>query len=148
MTTVIKSIEINTTLDGIRPYYAHPVHTPQWAKAIYLWEPEENWPSPGAQARMGIKSGGLKIEGTATTIAYDPETMNHHFQLEPNNMEPMDFRYDFAESDGRTMVTATVDYTIPGSFLGQVLDKLFVERQNSKDLADGLANLKVMAEGG
>ena len=46
-----------------------------------------------------------------------------------------------------TTVTARVDYTIPGSYLGQILDKLFVERQNSRDMADNLRRLKEMAEG-
>lgn len=146
MTTISRSITINTPLDGIRPYYAHPVHTPQWAAVMYLWEPDEAWPSVGATAKMGLKSGGFKIEGIATTLEYDPETMQHHFRLEPSDMEPMDFWYTFDEDDGRTMVNARVEYTIPGSFLGQILDKVYVERQNSKDLENNLARLKSMAE--
>ena len=147
MTSITKSVVINTPLDGIRPYYAHPVHTLQWAQAVYLFEPEEAWPSAGSTAKMGIKSGGLKIEGVATTVEYDPETMNHHWQLEPANMDVMDFWYNFDKGEGQTTVTARVDYTIPGSYLGQILDKLFVERQNAKDIEDGLSRLKEMAEG-
>jgi uncharacterized membrane protein len=147
MTSITQSITINTGLDGIRPYYAHPDHTPEWAQVMYLWEPDEAWPSAGATARMGLKSGGFKIEGTATTLEYDPETMRHHFRLEPADMEPMQFWYTFEEGEGETTVTARVDYTIPGSYLGQILDKLFVERQNSRDMADNLRRLKEMAEG-
>jgi uncharacterized membrane protein len=147
MTVVTKSITINTPLEAIRPYYAHPVNTPKWAQVIYLWEPDENWPNAGATAKMGLKSGGVKMQGTATTLEYDPETMQHHFQLQPANMDAMDFWYSFDEGHGQTTVTARVDYTIPGSYLGQILDKLFVERQNAKDMEDSLARLKEMAEG-
>ena len=96
---------------------------------------------------MGIKSGGLKFEGVATSLEYDPDTMRHHFIHEPKNLDPTDFLYTFDERDSKTAVTVVIDYTIPGSYLGHILDKLFVERQNAKDLEEGLARLKEMAEG-
>lgn len=147
MTTITRTIEINATRDTIRKYYAHPVYTPQWANRLYLWEPEEDWPAAGSTAKMGFKSGGLEVEGVATTLSYDLRTMQHHFRLEAKSFAPMDFRYRFDENDGKTAVTYKIDYTIPGSFLGQVLDKLFVERQNTRDTEQMLANLKALAEG-
>jgi uncharacterized membrane protein len=147
MTTIIKSVEINATRDIIRKYYAHPVNTPKWAHTLTLWEPDEAWPSVGTTAKMGIKSGGLTLQGNATTLAYDDETMAHHWRYESKNMPPMAFWYTFEERDGKTTVTQRSEYTIPGSFLGKALDKLFVERQNSKDIEQQLINLKALAEG-
>lgn len=51
-------------------------------------------------------------------------------------------------SDGATQVRVIVDYTVPGSFLGAIADKLFIERQNEKDLRQTLANLKRVLEEG
>lgn len=147
MTIISKSIEINASREIIRQFYAHPVYTRQWAQTVYLFKPENAWPAAGSKAEMGIKSGGLKIEGVATSVSYDPATMQHHFRLEPKNFDPMDFHYTFDEKDGQTVVTAVAEYTIPGSYLGQILDKLFVERQNTKDVEAGLVRLKAMAEG-
>lgn len=146
MTTITKSIKINATRDIIRKYYAHPVNTPKWAHTLTLWEPDEAWPSAGATAKMGIKSGGLSLEGNATTLAYDDKTMAHHWRYESKNMPSVTFWYTFDEGDGKTTVTQKVAYTIPGSFLGKALDKLFVERQNAKDIEQQLANLKSLAE--
>jgi uncharacterized membrane protein len=149
MTTITQSVEINATRDTIRQYYAHPVHTPQWSTAITLWEPDEAWPSVGSTARMGIKSGGIDVKGVATTVAYDDETMAHHWHYVPDNsMPPFDCWYTFDEQDGKTTATAKIDYTVPGSIFGKALDKLFVERQNAKDIEEGLLNLKAMAEEG
>lgn len=146
MTTIIQSIEINATREIIRQYYAHPVHTPQWAQVITRWEPEEAWPNTGSTAKMGLKSGGLTLDGIAT-LSYDDETMAHHWRYEPNKgMPPFETWYTFNEQNGKTTVTAKVEYTIPGSFFGKALDKLFVERQNTKDIQQNLANLKAMAE--
>ncbi|KAA3662314.1 MAG: SRPBCC family protein [Chloroflexi bacterium] len=147
MTTITKSIEINANRDTIRQYYAHPVHTPQWAHGLTLWEPDESWPSVGAIAKMGTKSGGISAEGISTTLAYNDETMAHHFRFEPKRLPPMEFWFTFEEHDGKTTVTQKAEYTIPGSFLGKALDKLIVERQNARDFEQGLVNLKAMAEG-
>jgi uncharacterized membrane protein len=47
-----------------------------------------------------------------------------------------------------TFVKVRVDYTVPGgAFLGAIADKLFVEKQNQKDLEQSLADLKRMLEG-
>jgi len=148
MTTIIISVEMNATHDTIRQYYAHPVHTPQWSHILTLWEPDEAWPGVGSKAKMGIKSGGINVEGIATTLAYDDETMGHHWRYDPTNqMPPFESWYTFDEQNGKTVVTAKVEYTIPGNFLGKALDKLFVERQNTKDIEQSLVNLKAMAEG-
>ena len=148
MTTIIKSIEINAPRDVIRKYYAHPINTPKWSHIITVWEPEASWPNTGSTAKMGVKSGGLNMVGVATTIAYDEETMAHHFRHEPDNqmMAPSDVWFTFDENDGKTVVTEKLDYTIPGSYLGKALDKLFVERQTAKDTEQQLANLKSLAE--
>jgi len=146
MATIIKSVEINAPRDTIRKYYAHPVHTPQWAHTLTLWEPDEAWPSAGSTVKMGAKSGGLTLEGVATTLAYDDETMAHHWRYEPKHMPPMEFWFTIKEGDGTTTVTQRAEYTIPGSFLGKALDKLFVERQNARDIEQQLINLKALVE--
>ena len=53
----------------------------------------------------------------------------------------------FPEMAG-TRVKVRVEYTVPGgAMIGAVLDKLFVEKQNQKDLEQSLANLKQLLEG-
>lgn len=147
MTTIIKSVEINAPRDIIRKYYAHPVYTPKWSHTLTAWEPEEAWPNLGTTAKMDIKSGGVHVKGTATTLAYDEETMAHHWRHDnEHNLPPFESWYTFDEADGKTTVTAKVEYTVPGSFLGKALDRLFVERQNAKDVEQGLRNLKSLAE--
>ena len=148
MTTITKVVEINATRDTIRKYYAHPVHTPQWSQALTAWEPDEAWPGVGSKAKIGINSGGINVDGVATTLAYDDETMDHHWRYDPTNqMPPFDCWYTFDEQDGKTTVTVKIEYTLPGSFLGQAIDKLFVEQQNAKDIEQQLVNLKALAEG-
>lgn len=47
-----------------------------------------------------------------------------------------------------TQVRVQVEYTVPGgALIGGILDKLFVERQNQRDLEQSLNNLKRLIEG-
>jgi ligand-binding SRPBCC domain-containing protein len=148
MATITRSAEIIATRDTVRQYYANPDYATQWSHIITLWEPDEAWPSAGATARMGVKSAGIAGEGIATSLAYDDETLSHHFRFEPaNRMPPFETWFTFDEQDGKTTVTQKLVYTIPGSFMGKALDKLFVERQNANDMQQQLLNLKAMVEG-
>jgi hypothetical protein len=147
MTTIIKSVVINATRDTIRKYYAHPVLALQWAFTITEWEPDEAWPAVGTTAKMMIKSGGLTPQGVATTLAYDNLTLSHHWRFEPDGiLPPFEVWFTCDEQDGQTTAAQRVEYTIPGSFLGKALDKLFVERQNAKDIQQQLDKLKTLAE--
>ena len=52
-----------------------------------------------------------------------------------------------ATGDGKTLVKVDIDYVVPGGeLIGGMLNKLFVERQNDKDLLQSLANLKQRLE--
>ena len=56
-------------------------------------------------------------------------------------------RWAFVPTEKGTEVTFLMDYEPPASYLGKVLDKLFVERQNRKDISESLQRLKAILEG-
>ena len=56
-------------------------------------------------------------------------------------------RWAFAPTEKGTEVTFLMDYELPASHLGKVLDKLFVERQNRKDISESLQRVKAILEG-
>jgi hypothetical protein len=49
--------------------------------------------------------------------------------------------------DGGTQLDVSIDYTVPGAALGALADKLVIEKQNRKELAESLATLKAKLEG-
>ncbi len=50
-------------------------------------------------------------------------------------------------TDGGSRVELVVDYELPGSFLGEILDRLYVERRNEREAQHSLENLKDLLEG-
>lgn len=149
MTVVTKSIVINAPREAIRPYVNEPDRMRSWNPNIYKWEAGEGWPEAGAQGEIGFKaSGGVDVEGVMTMVEYDPDTLNRTYTIDSNNenFEPSVWKYTYDENDGQTTVTAEVEYTLPGSYLGKVLDKLVVERGNAKLLEESLQHLKRKVE--
>jgi uncharacterized membrane protein len=46
-----------------------------------------------------------------------------------------------------TRFTLKFDYEMPGGGVGKVVDKLVVERMNTKNLEESLENIKALVEG-
>jgi uncharacterized membrane protein len=55
-------------------------------------------------------------------------------------------RWDYEPAEDGTRVTADIDYTVAGSVLGKVADRLFVERMEERAIHQTLENLKFMIE--
>lgn len=146
MSLVQKSMVINASLETIRSYYTDEKYARQIYQNVYKWEPDENWPNTGATAGIGFKTTAMSVEGTVTTVEYDPEKMRHAYRVDSEGVEPAHWEWDFEEKDGQTTVNVQVEYTIPGRILGPALDKLFLERQNAKLLQQSLDNLKALSE--
>jgi uncharacterized membrane protein len=56
------------------------------------------------------------------------------------------FEFDFMPENNATRITIRVDYSLPGSVIGQLMNRLIIEERNLKDLQEGLQNLKQIVE--
>jgi hypothetical protein len=146
MTTVHESTTVNATREQIRPFLYDPEQLLARETAVYRYQPDENWPAVGAQAEVGFKTFLMNIDATNTCLAYDPETLRIEFKQVAAGQEPGHWLYTFDEQDGKTTVSLKIDYTLPGKWLGQVVDRLLVERKNRQQCIDSLAALKQQVE--
>jgi coenzyme Q-binding protein COQ10 len=48
--------------------------------------------------------------------------------------------------NGGTQITTEFDYTVPGSVLGKVADRLLIEKLQRRDFQHSLENLKLLVE--
>lgn len=98
----------------------------------------------GSTFRYEVKSGGIKNWFENKVIKYvENEVMEWKSIAGMKN----EGRWAFAPTEKGTEVTFLMDYELPASYLGKVLDKLFVERQNRKDISESLQRLKAILEG-
>lgn len=145
MTTVHESITINATREQIRPLFFDPESFRARETTIYHYEPAADWPAPGAQCEVGFRTFLMNIDAVNTCRAYDPETMRFEFE-QVSEHGTAQWLYTFDEEKGATTVSLTIDYTLPGSWLGQAVDRLLVERKNRQQVVDSLAALKQQVE--
>ena len=98
----------------------------------------------GATYKYDVKSGGIKtwFENKVTNYVE-----NELMEFKSVGGMKNEGRWAFAPTEKGTEVTFLMDYELPASYLGKVLDKLFVERENRKDIAESLKGLKEILEG-
>ena len=99
---------------------------------------------PGSTFRYEAKSGGIKswFENKITNYV-ESELMEFESVAGMKNRG----KWSFASTPKGTEVTFLFDYELPGSYLGKVIDRVFVERQNRKDVEKSLKRLKDLLEG-
>jgi uncharacterized membrane protein len=86
---------------------------------------------------------GVKIKGEHEVLE-----MRENEYLKVKTISGIDstFEFIFTPADTGSQLTIRVDYRLPGSIIGQLLNKLVIEQKNEADLEEGLANLKRILE--
>ncbi|MBN1284344.1 MAG: SRPBCC family protein [Anaerolineae bacterium] len=148
MPHVEKSIVINLPPETVFQFIANqPERMPEW------WGPmkEQKRITP-APTVLGSKSSYVyelmkfRVKGEHEVKAITP---NRHMRIEV--LTGIDCTFDFKfEPVGAsaTRLTVNVDYTTPGGILGEVANKLIIEKKNEEAWEEGLATLKHLLESG
>jgi uncharacterized membrane protein len=89
------------------------------------------------------KMGGMTFNGETRMKVYDAP---RRAVYETSGGIPSTWEWSLAEIGDAVQVSLSLDYTMPGSLLGAIANKLLLERQNEKVIENQLANLKRMAE--
>ncbi len=97
----------------------------------------------GATFKYEVKSGGIKNWFENKITKYSEKE-----GIEWKSIAGMknEGGWSFTATKKGTEVTFFMDYELPASYLGKLLDKLFVERENRKDVNQSLQNLKAILE--
>lgn len=89
---------------------------------------------------------GLRVPVTSRVVEYTltPQESQWRATIEGPLNGKQHWSY-VAEGD-KTRITARLDYTIPGSILGQIANRLVIERIQERNLQQTLENLKLLSE--
>ncbi|MCZ7545003.1 MAG: SRPBCC family protein [Anaerolineae bacterium] len=124
-----------------------PEQMPAWWPPI---EAQERVTPP--PTRVGSRSSYVyKMMGVGIRGEHEVKEMTPNAHLKVTTISGIDSTFDFhfePAGEGSTRLVVRVDYTLPGSFLGQMLNRLVIEKKNEEDLITGLQNLKAMLESG
>jgi uncharacterized protein YndB with AHSA1/START domain len=145
MASVEKTMDINAPVAMVFDFVANqPDRMADWWPPIELQERVTPAPTEvGSVSRYVYDMMGVKIKGEHKVIEM---SVNERIVVETTSGIDSTFDFMFAPADGGTRLTIRVDYKLPGSVLGQLLNRLAIEQKNTRDLEDGLDNLKQMLE--
>ena len=146
MPKVEKSITINVPIETAYALVAdQPERMKEWWPPIELQERVTPPPTIiGSRSQYVYNMLGIKIKGEHEVLQLTP---NQHIYVKTITGIDSTFDFQFERIDNsRTEITIRVDYRLPGSVLGRILDKVLLERENVKNLEQGLENLKNLLE--
>lgn len=145
MPYVEHSVDIAAPPSAIFSLIAHqPERQPQWWPNFDLQERVTPPPTTfGSRLRYVYNMMGIRLKGEHEVIDYAEAQ-----RLVIQTISGLDSIFEFTftpEAEG-TRLTVRMDYALPGSMLGQLLNRLTLESSNERDLHLALTNLKALVE--
>ncbi len=143
MTHIEKSVVINTPAEKIYDILNDPTRASELNPNLTLlsYTPAA---IGGYDNTWEYKMAGRKFSGETKIVEFQPP---HRMVYDTTGGIPSHWVWSLQSQEGGAKVSLSLDYTMPGSLLGAVVDKLVIERQNEKEIENQLANLKRASEG-
>lgn len=145
MPHVEQSITINAPVEAVFRLIAHhPERMAEWWPPIE--EQERVTPPPtrvGSIARYAYNMLNVTIRGEHEVKALAD---NQLLVVETISGIASRFEFNFEPDSASTRLTIQVDYSLPGSIVGQLMNRMVIEEKNLNDLREGLTNLKRIIE--
>ncbi len=148
MTSIKDSILIEASPEKVYDLAADPHKWSSWFVGLGDAESVEGDNAPGMIVKHSYLMSGMRFPVTTTVIDSRKEDDGAYFWKGKNEGSLAGWlSWTYAPKEGKTLVTAEMEYTVPGSVLGKVADRLFVERNQERAMRHTLENLKQLAEG-
>src|SRR5579871_5562140 len=146
MPQVEQSIEIQAPPAAVFALIAdQPERLPDWWPSFELQQRVTPAPTGiGSVSRYVYNMMGIRIKGEAQVLQ-----MDNPARLVIKTTSGIDSMYDYRFApldDGGTRLTVRVAYSLPGSVLGQLLNRHTMEQKYERDLEIGLQMLKTLVE--
>ena len=96
----------------------------------------------GCKYKWTFKMRGMPVDGSTEIV----ESTDALFVMSTVGGIPSTWTWAMKPAGSNTELTLKIDYTVPGSFLGVIADRLVIEGENQKELQASLSNLKARLE--
>jgi uncharacterized protein YndB with AHSA1/START domain len=148
MTRIERSIHIEERPDEVFRMLTDLKLIPRWAviaQDTYV-RPESPLTAAGQEFDWIIRIAGRDMETHWVVDAHEPPRMvRYHVTMARDGRLQMEQRVLDA-GDGGSRVELEVEYDLPGGFLGEALDRVYVEKRNQDAVERSLRNLKDLVE--
>ena len=151
MTTISKSVEINTPVTEVFTYFARPEHMadqfPENMGLNIIPIEVKNGFGVGTIFRISGDFDGKRLEWDCETIDYIPHRKIVAQMIE-GPFKHWQITVQFEEvTERKTRTSITVDYDMPMGPLGGLMDKIKLKKIAERGIENGLYRVKALLEG-
>ncbi|MBV9176544.1 MAG: SRPBCC family protein [Nitrososphaeraceae archaeon] len=151
MTTISKTVEINTPVTEVFTYFARPEHMadqfPENMGLNIIPIEVKNGFGVGTIFRISGDFDGKRLEWDCETIDYIPHRKIIAQMIE-GPFKHWQITVEFEEvTEEKTRTRITVDYDVPMGPLGGLLDKVKLKKIAERGIENGLYRVKALLEG-
>ncbi len=100
----------------------------------------------GEEFEQKIRVAGVPLQTRWRVVELDPPRQIA-YDITATGGGRMAMRQRVVPVDDASRMELELDYDLPGGFLGEALDRAFVERRNEREAEQSLQNLKDLCEG-
>lgn len=141
MSRVESSIIINVAPETILAVLEDVEQAPEWADNLQrVWDLAGK--GAGCTYKWAFKFGPIIYTGATKVLESSPA----RFVMQTTGNIPSQWTWLMAPINDHTELKVAIEYTVPGSSLGALADKLIIEKRNQKELNQALLSLKVWLE--
>lgn len=147
MTLIKDSIVVLTPPERVHSVATDPQKWSTWFAGLGPIESINGGNEPGTEIKQSYLMAGMHLHFT-TRVTENSRSDDGAYHWRADNEGSLTGwnRWDYLPHPEGTLVSVEMEYEVPGSVLGKVADRLFIERHQERALHSTLENLKFLAE--
>ena len=147
MTGIERNIEITAEPTVVFGNLSHWANLPRWSTITHKHNGVDRCTGVGQEFDQTIRVAGLPLDTHWRVTEFKPPR-SIAYEVTAVAGGRMTMRQRVIPVEGGSRVELEIDYELPAGLLGELLDRLYVERRNQREAEHSLHNLKDLIEGG
>jgi uncharacterized membrane protein len=141
------SILINAATEKVHSLASDPHKWSSWFVGLGEAEKVTGDGSAGTEVKHSYLMAGIHVPVTTNVTDHRAEADgSYYWKAKIEGMFDGWHTWVYRPQEGKTLVEVEMEYQVPGSVLGKVADRLFLERNQERAMRHTLENLKELCE--
>ena len=146
MAKIRRDIEVRATPEEAFEALSNWSRLSDWSTVTISHDGADRGSGVGDEFDQQLRIAGVPLRTHWRVVEFEPPR-TRTYEVTAMAAGLMTLRQEVSPSGEGSRVEFDVDYDLPGGFLGEALDRVYVERRNEREVEHSLQNLKDLLEG-
>lgn len=146
MATIRKTIFIDAPIEKVYAFARNPERWHTWWTGLHLPDKITGHGEPGTTVKHSYTMAGIPFPLTSRVLEDRPGPKSGLWKGEFEGPISGHHTWTYTAKGEGTDVNIEIDYNVPGRALGQIADRLLIEKLQEKAMEQTLENLKIVCE--